>query len=257
MIVALIFDVDGTLAETEEAHRVSFNAAFAEAGLNWAWSQSDYRSLLRITGGKERILQYIESWGVAPPPGERGEAVRALHRRKTGLYAARVAAREVPLRPGIETLLRTARDHGVKLAIATTTSRSNVDALLAANLGQDAVNWFAAIVCGDMVARKKPAPDVYEEALRILCLRPDETIAVEDSWNGVQAARTAGIAVVATPSLYSADDDFSDADAVVTDSLCFDAILGLARKLRGARAAAGPVHPDARNAGEALKVTGS
>src|SRR5450759_3444755 len=103
MIVALIFDVDGTLAETEEVHRMSFNAAFVEAGLDWAWSQSDYRSLLRITGGKERILHYMESWGVAPPPGESGKAVRALHRRKTRLYRARVAAGEVPLRPGIET----------------------------------------------------------------------------------------------------------------------------------------------------------
>ena len=168
------------------------------------------------------------------------------------LYTARVAAGDVPLRPGIETLLRAARDHGLKLAIATTTSRANVDALLTANLGPEALNWFAPMVCGDMVALKKPAPDVYEEALRILRLRPDETIAIEDSWNGVQAAHTAGIAVVATPSLYSANDDFSDADAVVTDSLCFDAILGLARRLRGSRAGAGLVHPDA---GEARKVT--
>jgi HAD superfamily hydrolase (TIGR01509 family) len=245
VIVALIFDVDGTLAETEEAHRMSFNAAFAEASLDWAWSQSDYRKLLRVTGGKERMLHYIESWGVAPPQGERDNAIRVLHARKTQLYAARVAAGDVPLRPGIEALLRTARDHGVNLAIATTTSRSNVDALLAANLGQDAVNWFAAIVCGDMVARKKPAPDVYEEALRILRLRPDETIAIEDSWNGVQAAHTAGIAVVATPSLYSADDDFSDAAAVVTDSLslCLHAILNLARKMRGERTGAGNQMP--------------
>jgi HAD superfamily hydrolase (TIGR01509 family) len=257
MIVALIFDVDGTLAETEEAHRVSFNAAFVEAGLDWVWSQSDYRNLLRITGGKERMLHYIESWGAAPPPGERDNAIHTLHRRKTQLYAAHVAAGDVPLRPGIETLLRTARDYGFRLAIATTTSRSNVDALLAANLGQDAVNWFAAIVCGDMIAHKKPAPDVYEEVLRTLRLRPDETIAIEDSWNGVQAARNAGIAVVAIPSLYSADDDFSDAAAVVTDSLCFHAILGLARKVRSGRTGADLIHPDARKAGEALKGTGS
>ena len=257
MIVALIFDVDGTLAETEEAHRVSFNAAFVEAGLDWIWSQSDYRNLLRITGGKERILHYIESWGAAPPPAERDNAIHTLHRRKTQLYAERVAAGDVPLRPGIETLLRTARDYGFRLAIATTTSRSNVDALLAANLGQDAVNWFAAIVCGDMIAHKKPAPDVYEEVLRTLRLRPDETIAIEDSWNGVQAARNAGIAVVAIPSLYSADDDFSNAAAVVTDSLCFRAILGLARKVRSGRTGADLIHPDARKAGEALKGTGS
>lgn len=254
MIAALIFDVDGTLAETEEAHRVSFNAAFAEADLDWTWSQSDYRNLLRITGGKERILHYIESWGAAAPPGERDKAINTLHGRKTRLYAARVAAGDVPLRPGIETLLRTAHDYGFRLAIATTTSRSNVDAVLAANLGQDAVNWFAAIVCGDMVAHKKPAPDVYEEALRILRLRPDETIAIEDSWNGVQAARSAGIAVIATPSLYSADDDFSDAAAIVTGSLRFDAIPGLARKLRGERSGAGLDHSAAWNAREALKV---
>lgn len=229
MISALIFDVDGTLAETEEAHRVSFNAAFAEAGLDWVWSQSDYRNLLRVTGGKERMQNYIESSGVVPPPGERTNAIRALHMRKTELYAARVAAGDVPLRPGIESLLRTARECGILLAIATTTSRSNVNALLAANLGSDAVDWFAAMICGDMVARKKPAPDVYEEVLRVLHLRPDETIAIEDSWNGVQAARAAGIAVIATPSLYGADDDFSDAAAVVIDSLCLRGILSFAK----------------------------
>jgi len=229
MISALILDVDGTLAETEETHRMSFNAAFAEAGLDWVWSRADYRSLLRITGGKERMLHYIESWGVAPPPGKRNKAIRALHARKTQLYAERIAAGGVPLRPGIETLLRTARDCGLLLAIATTTSRSNVDALLAANLGPDAADWFAAMICGDMVAGKKPAPDVYEEALRVLHLRPDETIAIEDSWNGVQAARAAGIAVIATPSLYSADDDFSDAAAVVIDSLCLRGILNFAK----------------------------
>jgi beta-phosphoglucomutase-like phosphatase (HAD superfamily) len=108
-----------------------------------------------------------------------------------------------------------------------------------------------------MVARKKPAPDVYEEVLRILRLRPDETIAIEDSWNGMQAARCAGIAVVATPSLYSADDDFFDAAAVVTDPLCFDAILGLTRKLRDERAGADIVYPDAGNASEAVKLTRS
>lgn len=212
-VEALIFDVDGTLAETEEAHRLSFNAAFAEAGLAWSWTQDDYRELLKVTGGKERIAHFMDLSGIAPSE-ERAAAVRALHARKTEFYTAEVASGAVAFRPGIEALMHAARSRGVAMAIATTTSRPNVDALLAATLGPGAAEGFAAIACGDMVAAKKPAPDVYALALAGLGLAPDRALAIEDSWNGVRSARAAGLAVIAVPSLYSAGDDFSEATLV-------------------------------------------
>jgi beta-phosphoglucomutase-like phosphatase (HAD superfamily) len=153
-IDALIFDVDGTLAETEEAHRISFNEAFADAGLPWRWTRDDYRDLLKVTGGKERIAHFIAISG-SPVSAD---LVPALHARKTELYGAHIAGGAVGFRPGIEALMAEARRRDVALAIATTTSRPNVDALLAAVLGPGALSDFRAIACGDMVKAKKPAP---------------------------------------------------------------------------------------------------
>jgi HAD superfamily hydrolase (TIGR01509 family) len=223
---ALIFDVDGTLAETEEAHRESFNEAFAEAGLPWFWSRDDYRALLKVTGGKERIAHFIAT--LPSPPAITGEDfIPRLHARKTELYTAKVASGAVAFRPGIEALIDEAPRRGLKLAIATTTSRPNVDALLEAVLGPGAASRFAAIACGDMVKAKKPAPDVYDLALAELGVPPAHAVAIEDSWNGIRSARAAGLPVIATPSLYSAADDFSEA-TLVTEPEAIAAVLGWA-----------------------------
>jgi HAD superfamily hydrolase (TIGR01509 family) len=222
---ALIFDVDGTLAETEEAHRLSFNVAFTEAGLDWIWDQDLYRDLLKVAGGKERIHYYIAGLN-APPPGDCGELVQDLHARKTEVYVKLVASGETPLRPGIADLLGEARRRGVALAIATTTTRANVDALLLAQLGPDAAGWFKAMVCGDEVAAKKPAPDVYLAAISALGVTASRAVAIEDSANGVLSARGAGLAVIAAPSLYSADDDFSSASERVGDTAMIKSMLG-------------------------------
>ncbi len=206
---ALIFDVDGTLAETEEAHRAAFNQAFGEAGLDWRWDQGLYGELLKVTGGKERIAAF--SGRPAQDP-----FVRQLHGRKTEIYAALMKPGTIDFRPGIVELIAEARRRGVALAIATTTSRPNVDALIAAVLGAEALGWFVSIACGDRVPAKKPAPDVYHLALSELGLPASRAIAVEDSWNGVRAARGAELTVIATPSLYSAGDDFSEATLVTS-----------------------------------------
>ena len=222
---ALIFDVDGTLAETEEAHRLAFNAAFAEAGLGWSWGPDLYRDLLKVTGGKERIRSYMDGLKT-PLLGDPDSLIHDLHARKTELYADRVASGRTPLRPGIGELLNEARRRGVVLAIATTTTRSNVDALLQAQLGADKAHWFEAMICGDEVAAKKPAPDVYLAALDALGVQADRAVAIEDSANGVLSARRAGLAVIAAPSLYSADDDFSAATWQVDDPTMIRDLLG-------------------------------
>lgn len=211
---ALIFDVDGTLAETEELHRQSFNLTFQQFKLGWHWDPELYTELLQTTGGKERMIRYVEHYR----PQERAvlEQLPALHRTKTRSYLDLLGKGALKLRPGVERLIDEAQERGVKLAIATTSTPLNVKALLRSTLGEDSPNWFA-IAAGDVVDRKKPDPAVYFEALEALEVGPAHAVAFEDSTNGLRAARRAGITVVATPSLYLTREDFSGAAAVVSN----------------------------------------
>ncbi len=206
---ALIFDVDGTLAETEELHREAFNQTFNEFDLAWHWDQERYHTLLKITGGKERMLAHAASLGIDdfdPLP---------LHKRKTTLYNEMLSQGAIALRPGVEALIRKAKEKRLRLAIATTTSRENVETLIRVTLGGDPHHWFEAISTGEDVAIKKPDPEVYEIALSRLALQADQALAFEDTKNGVLAARGAGLDVIVTPSLYSAGEDFSGALAII------------------------------------------
>lgn len=212
-IDTVIFDVDGVLAETEEAHRQAFNRAFADRGLDWFWDVDLYRELLRVTGGKERIAHFLGLRGLEADPNLIGE----LHRTKTRFYTAMAASGEVGLRPGIGEFLEQARARGLGLALATTTSPPNVEALLRANLGADWRRIFPVVAAGDMVARKKPAPDVYQLALKETGRPAEKCVAVEDSRNGVQAALASGLRVIAVRSVYCAGDDFSGASARLAD----------------------------------------
>jgi beta-phosphoglucomutase-like phosphatase (HAD superfamily) len=208
---ALIFDVDGTLAETEEIHRAAFNQAFAEAGLGWLWTRELYARLLRITGGRERMTAYAAETGARPLD------FAGLHRRKTDIFNAMLRRGPIALRPGVADLIRAGRENGLRLAIATTTSRPNVGSLIAATLGEDALGWFVSIRTGEDVARKKPDPEVYRLALADLALRPSECLAFEDSANGLRAALAAGIPTVITPSLYTMAEDFTGATWIAED----------------------------------------
>jgi HAD superfamily hydrolase (TIGR01509 family) len=212
-IDAVVFDVDGTLAQTErDGHRVAFNRAFAEAGLPWQWDERLYGELLAVTGGKERIAHFAQRfaphWLQAPDAAGR---IAELHARKNAHYAAIVDTGEVPLRPGLLALLDALAAAGKRLAIATTTSRANLDVLLVATLGAGAAARFEAIVCGEDVVRKKPDPQAYLLALQRLQLPAQRCIAVEDSANGLRAALAAGIATLIVRSLYTRDEDFSGA----------------------------------------------
>ena len=218
---AIIFDVDGTLADTErDGHRVAFNAAFADAGLDWEWSVALYGDLLRVTGGKERIAEYLRLHQTGfEPAGPLDLFIRDLHRRKTEHYVAMMRVGGIPLRSGVLRLLREARDAGVRLAIATTTTPENVDALLCSTQEPGLISWFEVIAAGDVVPNKKPAPDIFDLALRELGLPPSACVAIEDSDNGVRSALGAGLeALVVTVSSYTAGQDFSGA-ALVVDRL--------------------------------------
>lgn len=212
---ALIFDVDGTLAETEELHRSAFNEAFVQAGLDWHWGRRIYRDLLRVPGGKERIRAFDQMRHAGPPLPDK--AIAQLHAIKTERFAALMAAANCPLRPGVHALLDAAYQRGQKLAICTTTTRVNIDALLVGTLGAQWETMFAAVVAADDVARKKPAPDAYLEVLSQLDLPAASCLAFEDAGNGLRAAIRAGIPCIVTRSIYFHDDDFGGALAVVGD----------------------------------------
>ncbi|MGD8673416.1 MAG: HAD family hydrolase [Thiogranum sp.] len=218
-LTTLLFDVDGTLAETEEIHRKAFNRAFQQAGLEWHWSQELYAGLLAVTGGKERIRYFLDTHLPGfEAPTDMDEYIAALHAAKTDIYTRTVASGEVVMRPGVKRLLAEARQAGLRLGIATTTTPANVTALLRHGLADDAEDWFDVIAAGAVVPNKKPAPDIYFYAMEKLGVSAAECLAFEDSENGLRSAQGAGLCTLVTVSHYSRGQDFSGA-ALVLDQL--------------------------------------
>jgi HAD superfamily hydrolase (TIGR01509 family) len=218
MLRALIFDVDGTLADTEELHRQAFNAAFERHDLPWHWGRRTYGELLRVTGGKERIAHFV---ALSECTGDEKERIAGLipdiHATKTRVYAELVAKGRAGLRAGIAELIHEARSAGLRLAIASTTTPENITALIASSLGNEAEAWFDVIAAGDQVFHKKPAPDIYHVALGRLHLPANECLAFEDSANGLAAAKAAGLCTVVAPTRWTADEDLSAADLLLAE----------------------------------------
>jgi HAD superfamily hydrolase (TIGR01509 family) len=220
MLKALIFDVDGTLADTEAAHMRAFNQAFAQERLDWHWTLARYTELLAVSGGKERMLHHWREVN----PGLReldGGAMQAtidrLHEVKTAFYEDAVNQGAVAFRPGVLALMEEARAEGLQLAIATTTSPANIAALLRNALGAEWRSWFAAIGDAGNAPIKKPDPQVYLKVLTDMGLSAKECLAFEDSSNGLLAARAASLPTVITPNSFTAHHDFTGALRVVPD----------------------------------------
>jgi HAD superfamily hydrolase (TIGR01509 family) len=216
---AVIFDVDGTLADTErDGHRVAFNIAFREAGLDWEWNVALYGELLTVTGGKERMQAYVRKyrtdWLVKP---DLDALIAGLHKSKTRHYVALMEQGGIPPRPGVVRLIRELREMGLRLAIATTTSPENVEVLLRTTLSVLPAGTFDVIGAGDIVPAKKPAPDIYQWVLDRLNLPARNGLAIEDSRNGVRSACGAGLPVLVTQSTYTAGEDFTGSVAVLSD----------------------------------------
>jgi HAD superfamily hydrolase (TIGR01509 family) len=216
----LIFDVDGTLADNEQdGHRVAFNLAFADAGLDWCWDEQTYDQLLQVFGGKERIRYFIDDFlEDFEPPADLDAFIRRIHRRKTERYVELLQAGAIPLRPGVGRLIREAHQAGLRLAIASTTTLENATILLAQTLGEQSTGWFDVFACGDIVANKKPAPDIYQYALEQLGLSAPECLVIEDTELGLASARTAGLTSLITVNRTTRSQDFTGA-AIVLDCL--------------------------------------
>ncbi|MCW8891082.1 MAG: HAD family hydrolase [Sedimenticola sp.] len=215
---ALLWDVDGTLADTErDGHRVAFNQAFSKAGLEWHWDVALYGKLLKVTGGKERIRYYLDQFNPDwPRPEDLEGFIAGLHKQKSQIYVDLMAQGDIPLRPGVMRLIREAAASGIRLAIVTTTTPANVDALLDQYFGAEGKVIFEVIAAGDVVPNKKPAPDIYQWALEQLDLPATACVALEDSHNGLRSALGAGVkTVLITLNEYTAHEDFSGASLVV------------------------------------------
>lgn len=213
---ALLFDVDGTLADTEDGHLIAFNHTFEQYGLDWNWSEELYDELLSVTGGRERIRYYIDQYNPTfDRPADLDAFIRQLHKDKTEYFVQLMKEGGIPLRPGVKRLINEAREQGIRLAISTTTTPANVEALLTSAMDPDAMSWFEVIAAGDMVPAKKPAPDVYFYTLEKLGLGAEECIALEDSGNGIRSSLGAGIKTIIATNKYTHGHDFSGAVIVL------------------------------------------
>lgn len=213
---ALIFDQDGVIADTErDGHRVAFNRAFEEEGLDVSWSVEHYGRLLKIAGGKERMKTVVYGDDFTKDLGDKEEFIKKLHKRKTDIFMEMVAEGELALRSGVRRLIDEAHRAGLKLAVCSTSNERAVHTLLRTLLGEEVYGWFDVILAGDVVKRKKPSPEIYDLAAERLCLKPYQCTVVEDSRNGLLAAKGAGMLCIITQNEYTAAEDFREADLVL------------------------------------------
>lgn len=212
----LFFDLDGVIVESErDGHRVAFNKTFKEFGYSFQWGVDEYQELIKISGGKERMRFYLHSQGFAEgvSPEALDDLVQRMHNFKTGEFIKLIESGELPLRPGVRRIMQEANASGLVIGICTTANQRAAHAVVDSLLAEIRVSL---IIAGDMVANKKPDPDVYEMALSLSGLAPDQCIVFEDSRNGLMAAMAAGLRVIITKSVYTQDEDFTGADLVLT-----------------------------------------
>lgn len=215
---ALIFDCDGVLVDTErDGHRVAFNRAFVQEGLTIEWDEEIYGELLKVAGGKERMRHYFDNYGWPEEASDRDAYIRQLHGLKTSLFMKIIENRELPLRSGVARIADEAIKAGIRLGVCSTSNERAVNLVVEKMLGPDRKKHFEFILAGDIVSNKKPDPEIYELAKKQLDLPSSECVVIEDSRNGLMAAKEAGMYCVVSKSHYTRSEDFSEADLVLDE----------------------------------------
>jgi len=215
---AIIFDCDGVLADTErDGHRVAFNKAFAKKGLSAEWSVEQYGELLEVAGGKERMRHYFDNYGWPADVADKDTLIKELHKLKTDYFMQIIESGQLPLRPGVARLVDEAIAANIALAICSTSHERAVNLVAEVLLGPERKAHFRAILAGDVVSKKKPDPEIYNLASERLNLKPSECVVVEDTRIGLLAAKAAGMHCLITTNGYSKDEDFTEADLVVSE----------------------------------------
>ena len=215
---ALIFDCDGVLVDTErDGHRVAFNLAFAKKGLNIEWDIQLYGDLLNVAGGKERMRHYFNTHQWPDNITDKDGFIKELHRLKTDCFMQIIESSQLPLRPGVARLVDEAIADDITLAVCSTSNEQAVSLIVERLLGPERKSHFAAIFAGDVVSMKKPNPEIYNLAVHKLNLEPTQCVVVEDSRNGFLAAQAAGMHCIVTTNGYTEQEDFSQADLVVSE----------------------------------------
>jgi len=215
---ALIFDCDGVLVDTErDGHRVAFNMAFNDMRIDVEWSIEIYKELLRVAGGKERMKHYFDKEGWPVQFNDREQLILELHKRKTKFFMQLIETGTLPLRSGISRIVDEAIANNIKLAVCSTSNEKSVRLIIDLLLGKERALNFQAILAGDMVSRKKPDPEIYNLCTEKLNINPKNCIVVEDSRNGLVAAKAANFNCLITTNDYTACEDFTEADKLVTE----------------------------------------
>ena len=215
---ALIFDCDGVLVDTErDGHRVAFNRTFTKKGYPFSWSVDEYGQLLKVAGGKERMRYYFDQVSWPDDVTDKDLLIKELHRIKTDIFMEIITDGELPLRSGIARLIDEAIEKKIMLAVCSTSNERAVTMIIETMLGAGRKSHFRAILAGDMVSKKKPDPEIYLLALQKFEIKPDECVVVEDSRNGLLAARAAGMKCIITTNGYTENESFEEADLVVPE----------------------------------------
>ena len=215
-IKAVFFDQDGVIIDTErDGHRVAFNQTFKDFGYDFEWDVAYYHELLQVAGGKERMKHHLRTkgFGVEIAPEEVDDLIKKMHKHKTAVFVELIESGKLPLRPGVKRLMKEINDAGLVLGVCTTSNERAAQAVVNGMLSDIK---FEFVLAGDIVKNKKPDPEIYNLALSKSGLKPEECIVIEDSRNGVLAANAAGLNIVATTNVYTASEDLSDADIIVT-----------------------------------------
>ncbi len=219
--LAIIFDVDGTLVETEDLHRAAFNSTFQKWSLGWYWDKDMYKELLKVSGGKERLVHY-QNLVKSNREYLNKETIIQIHNEKTMAYRQSLTTSELFFRPGVAKLIKQAQTKNIKLAIATATSKTNVDSLIKNIWKVPTEKVFNAVATNDEITKNKPSPEVYKLVLKKLQIEPKHCIAIEDSLNGLKSAKGADLRTIITPSSYTKNDNFALADIVLPSLINFN-----------------------------------